>query len=178
MARPSFTRDELVKNFWRRVDKTKGDDACWLWKGHLDKAGYGAMKVNRRNIKAHRFSYELAYGIIPDSLFVCHACDNPACVNPQHLFSGTPKANSEDMVRKGRSTKGVNRSLLWPESICRGEANGNAKLNETDVLAIKGKYRIGDVSTRTLAEQYGVSKSLISLIVRGERWSRLEKVGE
>lgn len=98
------------ERFWAKVQKS---DACWEWMAYRNPAGYGKFGPTRQAIVlAHRFSYELTRGPIPDGLFVCHACDNPACVRPDHLWLGTNKENLQDASRKGRMTGAPKRGLF------------------------------------------------------------------
>lgn len=94
---PRKTTEE--ERFWAKVDKT---ETCWLWTAGKDRRGYGKFKSQGKTVRAHRYSYMLVNGSIPNGLFVCHECDVPGCVNPQHLWLGPPSSNTRDMVLKNR----------------------------------------------------------------------------
>jgi hypothetical protein len=158
MARPK-KGITVEYRFWNNVDKST--DGCWLWQGWLDSKGYGAIRVNGSAIKAHRLSYELHRGTIPDGLFVCHTCDVPRCVNPDHLFLGTAEDNVNDMMAKGR------------HSALRGSQCWNAKLTEQDVLDIRRLYAQGNISTRALGKKYGVTKTAILWVIQEKNWRHL-----
>lgn len=94
----------IEARFWGKVERQSAD-VCWIWRGTLVRGGYGQFSVRPgQRCAAHRFAWELSNGAIPDGLFACHRCDNPPCVNPAHLFLGTPKDNMQDKVAKGRHT--------------------------------------------------------------------------
>jgi hypothetical protein len=153
----------IEQRFWKKVDQTSNPDGCWLWTGWHDAAGYGEMSIpgTGRNTKAHRVAYLLTKGPIPDGLLVLHRCDNPPCVRPGHLFLGTQGDNARDREAKGRGRQP------------RGERTGRAKLDATRVSAIRARYASGTASQPQLAREYGVSTSLISLIVRREAWRHI-----
>lgn len=151
----------IEERFWKKVDK-KSPDECWEWTASTNEKGYGIIGRGRRGegtVKAHRLSYELANGKIDDNMVICHSCDNPKCVNPNHLFLGTNGDNVADMVNKNRNVN--------------GEQVGTSKLSEYQVIEIKNIYSTGKYSYRQIAEMYNVSRSLIGYIVRGEKWAHL-----
>ena len=88
-----------IDRFWSRVEKT---DTCWLWMGCLASNGYGFFKYDYRQMRAHRFAWQITYGPVPKNMLVCHKCDVRRCVNPEHLFIGTQLDNIHDMLKKGR----------------------------------------------------------------------------
>jgi len=168
-----FTTDafpeEAIRFFWSRVEQTA---TCWNWHGSHIRAGYGHVnhKSLPRRVMAHRFSWELHYGYPPGDLLVCHHCDNPPCVRPDHLFLGTLADNYHDCATKGRHPHGSTHYLrLEPERV-RGERNPAAKLTEAEVFAIRTR-RAGGARVRALAKEYGVSESLISAIFHGKVWT-------
>lgn len=148
--------------FWTRVDASSDPDGCWPWTGNHTRPGYGYFKVDGRRWHAHRVAWLLAHGESPGDLFVCHACDNPPCVNPAHLFLGTPADNSADMARKGRAPG------PRPENV-RGENSGKAVLSEATVRDIRSRAADGETYA-ALGRQYGVSPVNIRFVVQRRTW--------
>lgn|SRR5690606_9776142 len=146
-----------MEGFWNRVQKSEG---CWEWQGAINDRGYGRVWAFGKMERAHRVAYVLEYGRIPDDRIICHHCDNPACVRPDHLFVGTDKDNSDDKWEKGRG---------WALT---GEIHPSSKLSESQVRAIREEYRKGGVTQRELASAYGVSRQQISRIARGVHWAQ------
>lgn len=133
---------------------------CWVWFGAKNQWGYGQFRIGNKMIQAHRVSYTLYVGEIPDGIFVCHTCDNRACVNPNHLFLGTPKDNMVDMINKGRKR--------W----LSGEQAPQSKLSSEDVVKIRQLYSTGNYYQKDLAKMFGVRQQQISRIIHNLRWSR------
>jgi len=134
---------------------------CWLWLGRLNREnGYGAISIGGRQHAVHRASYVAFVRDIPEGLIVCHKCDVPSCVNPDHLFVGTHKDNAADRDRKGRAS-------CTPR---RGEQVNTAKLSARDIPAIrKSRDRV-----RATARRYGVSPSAITDIRTGKTWRHVQ----
>lgn len=146
--------------FWRRVDKSAGPGACWPWVGTRFPNGYGQFWLpGGIRVMAHRFAYSLERGSVARDIFVCHHCDNPACVNPAHLFLGSQSDNMRDCVMKGRH-RGT-----FVAGKQGGERNGNARLSDEAVSMIREKRAAGALQ-RELAAEFHVSKSHIGNLCR------------
>jgi len=149
--------------FWSKVDISTPEN-CWIWMAFKDKNGYGRFGVGHGNgIVAHRVSFFLTNGRWPGpGLFVCHHCDNPSCVNPAHLFEGTPNDNVQDASRKGRMHK--------PHPKAAGHLNHQAKLTWDTVRAIRAERSEVGTSLSKLAKKYGTSKRNVLDIVHNRSW--------
>ena len=185
------TLKTLKEKFYERfaVDEQTG---CWNWVRGKFTGGYGAISHNRKTIKAHRASYELHFGPIPKNLFVCHKCDNPSCVNPDHLFLGTASDNAKDMVSKGRNPDisgeknpmfgrvgeknhffGRTHSVKTKHLLSQrqlGSKHAFSKLNENAALDIFNRpgERICD-----LAKKHGVSNAAVWQVRNGYSWNHV-----
>lgn len=171
MARP------LNERFWAKV-AIGAEDECWPWSGAAAAHGYGHVWGEKnKNVGAHRVSWELHNGPIPDGLDVLHRCDNPPCVNPAHLFLGTATDNGRDMVSKGRANTprgDVHGSRTKPERRPRGEASWNARLNDDLVRFVRQRYAEGGISMRQLGARVGLHHGTIGQLVRRERWAHVQ----
>lgn len=166
-GRRNHPRTTLAERFWKRVRKSEAQNGCWIWIGRLSDSGYGMIDrgpADANQTGAHRASWEIHRGQIPNGMWVLHNCpggDNRACVRPDHLWLGTVADNNADAVRKG-----ANRGAI-------GTANASAKLDEMKVREIRAAYAAGDVAQLTLGRRYGVSQEVISRIVRFQAWTHV-----
>jgi hypothetical protein len=147
----------IIDRFYKFID-VKEKDECWEWQGYRDKDGYGYFSIGGKPILAHRFMWEMEYDEIQEGIIICHTCDNPPCVNPNHLWEGNRKSNLEDMVEKGRSN--------------RGELNNMVKLTELDVIYIRQLHQNG-IALNSIANIVGTHPSNVSLIVRRKTWKHI-----
>ena len=143
-------RDRIESNFI-----PEPNSGCWIWLGNIQKSGHGRMKVRGATTPVHRAAWEAFRFPVPPGLSVCHSCDVPGCVNPDHLFLGTSADNHADRNRKGRQA--------------RGERSGRAKLTAAQVMEIRNDLRSG----LKIAAAYGMGSSQVYRIKNGENWSHL-----
>lgn len=161
-SRPCRSTNEaipMIDRFWAKVQKT---DGCWEWTNAKNPKGYGVFCVDKKtnnNEQAHRVSYRLHYGEIPDLLKVLHRCDNPSCVRPDHLFLGTDGDNMRDKVAKDRQHK--------------GEKSPISKLTNAQVIEIRKRHAVGDISQSQLAREYGICHQTMGSLINGETWKHL-----
>ena len=147
----------MEERFWSKVSQPN-DKGCMNWLGGCWKSGYGCFQFNKIRYRAHRFSYTITKGVIPDGKIILHSCDNRKCVNPEHLSTGTSKENSTDMVNKNRQAKGIK--------------NGTSILTEDDVREIKILIGFG-YSNRELGKIYNIAHSSIYFIRNNLQWTHI-----
>lgn len=144
---------------------------CWLWTGALTGLAYGSFSIGGKDVRAHRYSWELVHGPIPAGLCACHRCDTPICVNPDHLFLGTHAENDADRHAKGRDACGDrSSSRLHPEARPRGEKSSAAKLTEAQVKEIRRLRRDTPISQRAVAALFGLTHSSVAKIESRRSW--------
>lgn len=141
-----------VDRFWQKVKKGRG---CWEWTGsRATNNGYGRHPIGSGHVIAHRFSWELHFGEIPKGKEVCHSCDNPGCVRPEHLYLGTHADNMQDMVKRGRGTN---------------------RITEQDVREIKRLLGKGTFTQEQIADTFNISRGAVGHIKRGTTWRWLNE---
>ena len=140
----------LECKFWNNVEKSEDKNGCWIWKGKPNSYGYGRIFSHKKVELAHRYSYELNVGPIPEGKLICHHCDNPICTRSDHLFLGTYKDNKDDCVNKQRHKK---------------------KLS----IKIVQSIMIDNRSHAEIAKEYNITKSAVSSIKTGRSWKYAER---
>ncbi len=156
------TRKSIDERFHEKYEIVE-PGGCWVWMGSINSNGYGGIRAasltdgGRSDIGAHRLSWMIHHGPIPPGICILHKCDNPPCVNPEHLWLGTYADNTADRVAKGRSGS------------ASGESNGRAKLTDDQVAEIRVIGR--SMFQREIGKLFDVDQSLISLILNNKRWS-------
>lgn len=150
----------MIERFWANVRKTS---LCWHWTGCIQKSnGYGVISESGKRGKrwyAHRYAYTISHGPIPSGSYVCHRCDNPACVNPDHLFLGDGRVNMRDASTKNR--------------LVHGERHHSARLTAEMVMEVRARYAAGGCTYKGLAREYGVFDQAIKHAIIGKTWARV-----
>lgn len=149
----------IEERFWEKVD-VRGPDECWEWTASKLGGGYGGIWDGSKMARAHRVAWTLEIGSIPNNYHVCHHCDNPRCVNVEHLFLGAHQDNIQDAANKGR--------------LACGEAHGNSRLTEEKVRRARRLYEEGGVTFEALGRQLGVSYRAVRRAVRGITWKHVQ----
>lgn len=156
----TYRRRSIEERFFRKV--TPGyPDKCWEWTGQRTKFGYGIFKYDNHSTTAHRISWSLVHGKIPPDTLVCHKCDNPPCVNPNHLFLCNYQDNHNDMVAKGRERVKIT---------TYGSRQWMSKFKEHEVVKIRRLYGKGGVTQRELASKHKVHLATIQRILSRKNW--------
>lgn len=150
-SKACYFSNTTEERFFEKVVKSDNPNSCWLWTGFKNSKGYGTFRLKSKIDLAHRYSYKLHKGEIPDGMCVCHTCDNPECCNPNHLWLGTIADNMRDRDVKGR---------------------GSAKLTESDVLKIRELVAQGNMQ-KNIAKDYGIVPSTVHQIISGKTWSHI-----
>ncbi len=164
----NLIKEDPEERFWRFVDKISNENGrgCWVWTGRKSKKGYGEFELNGQKRLAHRVSWELANGPIPEGsgfhgTEIRHTCDTPQCVRPEHLITGTHLQNMQDREERGRRVAPT------------GSAHGMAKITELQAIAIKAMWAAGGRGGAEIGALFGVSASTVSLIVNEKNWTHI-----
>lgn len=145
----------------RLLDQREVIGDCWEWQGSYGKDGYGVMSVRRKQKRVHRVAFEVFTEGSAEGRLVCHKCDNPKCFNPDHLFLGTSKDNTQDMIRKGRKAKG------------QGQKHPKSILTASQVMDIRRKRNEQGMSLKAIASEYSISFQHVSDVARRIKWKHM-----
>lgn len=151
----------IEERFWSKVGEHSNPDECWNWIASINGGGYGKIFYNGKHVDSHRMAWILTYGEIPEGLQVCHTCDNRKCVNPNHLFLGTPLDNMVDKQNKGRA------------KAPQGEKQNKHKLTDQQVQYIREMHNLNKLDARAAASQMGVGLNTIRRVIKRETWRHI-----
>jgi len=158
-----------LDRFWSKVQPSEG---CWNWTAAKNEKGYGVFGINRDTFKAHRVAFILSGQEIPDGLCLLHKCDNPACVNPDHMMIGTRAENNADMCAKGRHVNGAQKTPIEQCKYEKGEHHHNARLTAEIVLQIRNDRALG-MSFSRIAAKYGIGQKHAHSIATRKAWKHV-----
>jgi len=161
--------DATWRRFWTSI-RPRPDNGCWMWTRGCFSSGYGQFRLRHKKWRTHRLMWLTIHGSIPDGMCVCHTCDNPACVNPAHLFIGTHADNARDRERKGRHPHGPN-----PKHGRPGASNPAAKMTEGEVVELRYRRHKHHATYRALAARFCISPSQVANIVKGRSWQTTQR---
>lgn len=162
MTKPHLS---IKERFLLHVNIPDDPNGCWEWTGSKNSSGYGQLGIDGKLYLVHRISYALFVGMIPDDMLVCHVCDDPKCVNPDHLFLGTYKDNMHDMISKHREDHSKS---------AKGERNGRTQRKLTNEIVYQIREMIEQGHTNTeIARNFGVKQNTISQIKTKRNWKWL-----
>ncbi len=166
-----FTESD-IKRFHSKYQVGEPDE-CWPWKGSSYPNGRGVFQTGGHIGKTHRaprIALCIKFGSIPDNLQACHSCDNPNCINPNHLWMGTQAQNMADMAAKGRGTSGDKHlSVTHSERIPRGERVHNAKLTDAKVAEIRSRFKAGEITKEEIVKEYNICYRYTNALLSGKR---------
>jgi hypothetical protein len=167
--------DQAIKSFWSKTEKRIGSDCLW-WTGAKKPTGYGRMSIQGKNLQAHRIAYLIQHGSIPSGMHILHSCDNPSCVNHEHLSTGTHVENMKQRHARGRYVFNYNGNhyLQKDSTVVRGSNNSRAVINEEIAFQMRLDFAQGKFKSKADgARLYGVSITVMQTVLSGRTWKHV-----